>query len=354
MIGDIECGVIDFYAVCGHALFVPHIGDFGGGTLFDVDVGACWGVHIDGGGGGADVEGDAVVSGEDGDAGGADLVGDIAVCGDAVTADEDGVDPAVFHDGGCHVVTDECDIHAGGAEFVCSEARPLQEGAGFVGVDFEVVAFLVAEVHDGGCGTVFGCGELSGIAVGEQAVSGLDEGERVLAYFFADVDILLLDMEGFVTQECADFGDGFARCVLDNGFHAVQRPREVDGGGAGGVEVVGGGVEAACKFIVVVGVDLKCGEVDADCRSIADGGRTAHLELADCRPDFALRFEVKVFGVVREFGLVDDDEGALLFVEGEGFHVEDVGVHSMPPKQSDTSTLPVRPPEWSQVRVRGQ
>ena len=126
VIGDIERGVIDFYAVCGHGFLVPHVGDFGGGTLLDVDVGACWGVHVDGGTGGTDVEGDTVVFGEDGDAGGADLVGNVAVCGDAVTADEDGVDPTVLHDGGCHVVADECDIHAGGTEFVCGEACALQ------------------------------------------------------------------------------------------------------------------------------------------------------------------------------------------------------------------------------------
>ena len=151
-----------------------------------------------------------------------------------------------------------------------------------------------------------------------------------------------------------DFGDGFARCVFDDSFHAVQRPREVDGGGAGGVQVVGCFVKALCEFGVVVGVDFKGGEVDADGGDIADGGRTTHLELTDCRPDFALRFEVEVFGTVWEFCLVNDDEGALLFVESEGLHVKDVGVHCMPPKQSDTSTLPVRPPEWSQVRVRGR
>ena len=64
-----------------------------------MDVGAGGGVHVDGGGGGADVEGDAVVFGEDGDARGADFVGDVAVGSDAVAADEYGVDPAVFHDG---------------------------------------------------------------------------------------------------------------------------------------------------------------------------------------------------------------------------------------------------------------
>ena len=152
----------------------------------------------------------------------------------------------------------------------------------------------------------------------------------MLAYFFADVDILLLDAEGFIAEQAMNFGDGFARGIFDDGFHAVQRPREVDGGRTGGVEVVGCRVEATRKFVVVVGVDLECGEVDADGGGIADGGRTAHLELADCCPDFALRFEVEVFGAVREFCLVNDDEGALLFVEGEGFHVEDVGAHAMP------------------------
>ena len=244
VIRDIECGIVHVYAFWCHAFLVPHFGDFLCGALLDVDVGTCWGVHVDGGGGGADVEGDTVVFGEDGDAGGADLVGNVAVCGDAVTADEYGVDPAVFHDGGRHVVAYQGDVHAGGAEFVGCETCALQEGARFVGVDFEVVAFFVSEVHDGGCGAVFGGGKLSGVAVGEESVSGFYEGECVLAYFFADVDVLLLDAEGFVTQECADLGDGFALCSLNDFFHAVQRPREVDGGGAGGVEVVGGCVEA--------------------------------------------------------------------------------------------------------------
>lgn len=224
MIGDIKCGIIDLYSLWCHTFLVPHVGDFLGGTLFDLDVPARGGGEVDGGTGGADVEGDAVVLGEDGDAGGADFVRSVSIGGNAVAADEDGVDPAVFHDGGCHVVADEGDVHAGRTEFIRGEARTLEQGACLVGKDAEVVAFFVSKVHDSGGGTVFGGGELACVAVGEESVARFYEGERVLAYFFADVDVLLLDAEGFVTQECADFGDGFALSVFDDSFHTVQCP----------------------------------------------------------------------------------------------------------------------------------
>ena len=224
MIGDIKCGVIDVYSRWCHALFVPHVGDFLGGTLFDLDVVPGGGGEVDGGTGGAYVEGDAVVFGEDGDTGGADFVRCISICGNAVAADEDGVDPAVFHDGGCHVVADEGDVHAGRTEFIRGEARTLEQGACLVGKDAEVVAFFVPKVHDGGGRAVFGGGELACVAVGKESVAGLYEGERVLAYFFADVDILLFDAESFIAKEAADFRNGFPLAVSHDALHAVQCP----------------------------------------------------------------------------------------------------------------------------------
>ena len=224
MIGHIEGGVIDVYSRWCHALFVPHVGDFLGRALFDLDVPARGGGEVDGGTGGADVEGDAVVFGEDGDTGGADFVRGVSIGGNAVTANEDGVDPAVFHDGGCHVVADEGDVHASRTEFIRGEACALEQGACLVGKDAEVVAFFVSKVHDGGGGTVFGGGELACVAVGEESVAGLYEGERVLAYFFADVDVLLFDAESFIAQEGADILDGFPRVGLDDALHTVQCP----------------------------------------------------------------------------------------------------------------------------------
>ena len=113
-------------------------------------------------------------------------------------------------------------------------------------------------------------------------------------------------------------------------------------------------METFCEFVVVVGVDFKGGEIDADGSGIPDGGCTAHLEVTDCRPDFVLRFEMEVFGCIWEFCLIDDDEGARLFVEGDGFHVEDVGAHCVPPIVSGISISPVHPQEWSAARVRGR
>ena len=224
MIGHIEGGVIDVNASWCHALFVPHVGDFLGRTLFDLDVAPGGGGEVDGGTGGADVEGDAVVLGEDGDAGGADFVRCVSIGGNAVAADEDGVDPAGFHDGGCHVVADEGDVHAGRTEFIRGETCTLEQWACLVGKDAEVVASFVSKVHDGGGSAVFGGGELPCVAVGEESIARLYEGERVLAYFFADVDVLLFDAESFIAKECADLLDGFLCVGLDDALHTVQCP----------------------------------------------------------------------------------------------------------------------------------
>ena len=92
--GDVEGGVLDADAVGGD-LHAVDVGDFAGGALFDGDVVAGGGGEVDGVEGRGDVEGDAVLLGEDGDGVGADLVGGVAVGGDAVGADDDGLDAAL-------------------------------------------------------------------------------------------------------------------------------------------------------------------------------------------------------------------------------------------------------------------
>ena len=78
-----------------------------------------------------------MLAGDDGDAVGSDLVGDVAVGGDAVGTDDDGVDLALAHEAGGHVVAED-----GGGDVVVhqlprGETRALEEGAGFVSIDVE-------------------------------------------------------------------------------------------------------------------------------------------------------------------------------------------------------------------------
>ena len=104
---------------------------------------------------------------EDGDAVGADLVGDVAVGGDAVGADDDGLDAALAHERGGHVVAED-----GGGDVVlhelpCGEAGALQEGTGLVGEDVDLVAALDGGADDAEGGAVAAGGEGAGVAVGE-------------------------------------------------------------------------------------------------------------------------------------------------------------------------------------------
>ena len=113
------------------------MGDFAGVALLDWDGVAIGRVDVDGGPGGGDVEGDGVLAGEDGEAVGADLVGGVAVGGDAVCADDDGVDAALLHEVGGHVVAED-----GGGDGVLhelpgGEAGALEVGSGFVGEDVD-------------------------------------------------------------------------------------------------------------------------------------------------------------------------------------------------------------------------
>ncbi len=128
---------------------------------------AVGGVGVDGVEGSGDVEGDAVLFGEDGDGVGADLVGGVAVGGDAVCADDDGGDAALRHEVAGHVVADE-----GGGDVVFEqlpggEACALVEGAGLVGEDVDLFAGFDGGADDAEGGAVAAGGERSGVAVGE-------------------------------------------------------------------------------------------------------------------------------------------------------------------------------------------
>jgi len=232
--GNVEGGVFDGHAVGGH-LFAVGVGDFPGVALFDRDAVTRGGLNVEGGPGGGDVEGDAVFFREDGDAVGADLVSDIAVGGDAVGADDDGLDAALMHEGGGHVIAED-----GGGDVVlhelpCSEASALQEGAGLVGEDVDLVAVLDGGADDAEGSTVAAGGEGASVAVGEHGAFERKERCAVRAHLLAGSDVFVVHAAGLGDDGRFDFGNGsvFGGELVVEVADLVDAPEEVDGGGTG-------------------------------------------------------------------------------------------------------------------------
>ena len=74
--------------------------------------------------------------GQNGHSAGADLVGRVPVGGHPVAAHKTGLNGAVFHHHGGHIVTDEGHIHPRLLQLPGGEPGPLEEGPGLVGKHF--------------------------------------------------------------------------------------------------------------------------------------------------------------------------------------------------------------------------
>ena len=164
----VEGGVANTDAV-GRKLLPSVVRDFDSTAFFNGDLVSGQGGAVDGGPGGGDVKRDAVLLGQNSDRIGADLVGHVAVGGDAVCAHDHGLDAALTHEAGGHVVAEDGGGNAVGHQLPGGEARALQEGTGFVGEDVNLLAALDGSAdHAQGCPVAAG-GEGSGVAVGEHA-----------------------------------------------------------------------------------------------------------------------------------------------------------------------------------------
>ena len=133
MVRHIEGGVVALHLGQSHGLFVPHGLDLLAVPLLDGDVVPVGAGHINRGGGAQHVDGNAVVLSQNRHAGGTDLVGGVAVGGHPVAAHEAGLDPAVLHDNGGHVVADQRHVHPGPLELIAGEPGALEQGASLVG-----------------------------------------------------------------------------------------------------------------------------------------------------------------------------------------------------------------------------
>ena len=111
-----------------------------------------------------------------------------------------------------HVVGDQGGRNAVLLQFPDGEAGALQERAGLVGEDVDVLARLDGGADDAEGGAVAGGGQRAGIAVGEDGLAVGHQGRAVAADGAVDGDVLLLD-------EAAPLRPGGAR------ISSMGRPR---------------------------------------------------------------------------------------------------------------------------------
>ena len=200
MVGDVEGGVVALHPRRSHGLPVPQGADLLPVALLDWDVGPVGAGPVDGGGGAQHIEGDAVVPGQNGHSAGADLVGRVPVGGHPVAAHKTGLNRAVFHHHGGHIVTDEGHIHPRLLKLPGGEPGPLEEGPGLVGKHVQGDSPLVSQKDGTKGGAVFRGGKGSRITVGQHPVPRLQEGQAVLGDFLAHLLVLPADGPGLLPQ----------------------------------------------------------------------------------------------------------------------------------------------------------
>ena len=200
-------------------------------------VGERW---IDRGEGGGDVEGDPVRPGEDRQAVGPDLVGRIAVGGDPVRPDDDQIDLPLLHQKSRHVVRDQRAGDPLPQELPGGQPRPLEDGAGLVGVHMDLLPLFGGRPDHAERRPVTGGGERPGVAVGEdpgpvrdQPAAGSPEPAVGCDVLLADPDRLgdeaLPDRpEGIAVRRRRGIGQGVERRVAA-APHPLDRPEEVPG-----------------------------------------------------------------------------------------------------------------------------
>ncbi len=280
-------------------------------AFLDRDVGAVGAGEIDGRARRGDVEGDAVVGAGQRLEVGADLVGDVAVGGDAVGADDHRIDPAAAHEQAGGVVGDQRVRHAVLFEFPGGEqalvARPRLGDP-----DMDGNAGIVRRIDRRQCGAAVDGGQPAGVAVGhhvQRLAVGDDQVVPQAQAMLADGgvlrDVLVGDGGGLGP------GGGAARIGRQRrqrAFHARQRPVQIDRRRARRPQQRRGLGEAPVGGLEVERKGQPVGGGGADQR------RAAHLHGADGVRRLFQRGDAQPVQRMRQAGLVDDGDGALLRV----------------------------------------
>ena len=275
---------------------------------------------------------------QDGHTAGADLIGGVAVGGHPVAAYEAGLDPAVFHNDGGHVVADEGHVHAALLQLVAGEAGPLEQGPGLVGEHPQLHALFRRQQEGPLGGAVAGGGQRAGVAVGQHAVSVLQKAQSICGDGFALGYVVFMDLHRLFVQ-------GFQhrlpalRPVGPGGLQLnVQRPAEVHRRGAGAVEIAAVRFQLFQKAVHVRGVDGPGQGIQAVGGADADGRGAPDPQQADGVVHLLRRLQADLCFLGGQQGLVKDIQGLRRLIIADVLHRS--FHHRSPLHPDDVAVLP--------------
>ena len=179
------------------------------------------------------IKGDAMLFRQNGDSVGPDFVGDIAIRRDAVRAHYNRPDLAITHHGARHIVGDHRGGNAIFHQLPRGQARALQKGPRFIGVDVDFLALFDSGADHAKSCAVPGRRQRACIAVRKYAAAGRHQGCSMTPHRLVRGDIFRVHPLRLFDQSLLDLRHGPNAQGFELLLHPPDGPEQVDGGGPG-------------------------------------------------------------------------------------------------------------------------
>ena len=187
---------------------------------------------------------------ENGNAVGANLVGSISVGGYAVSTDDYGLNPALAHEVGGHVVAENGRRNVVLHQLPGCKAGTLQIGTRLIGEDVDLMATLHRGTDHAQRRAIAARGESTGIAMGEDSALLREQVSSERAQLLTGGDVFVIHLP----RECDHLLLNLRDRSISRGELVVEvtdfanAPEKVDGGGAGARQGVADDGDFCCEI----------------------------------------------------------------------------------------------------------
>lgn len=180
----------------------------------------------------------------------------------------------------------------------------------------EFLSLLMGGVDCGERGPEFGGGKPTGVAVGDDVGTILEEFRAKTSHGMAHGAIFLMDRAGLEEEGGEEGGErGIGIGLIERAGHAIESPEEVDGGRAALGELLDGLAEMLMNLVWGEGSGFAGSHADTVGGSDADGRSAADAEGADGFDDLVNGGAVKPKGLFGELGLVEQFQAAAVCLD---------------------------------------